>query len=165
MLIYIFMAYSLAEGLLVQFGLIAGAGNSQSSLYSTPELLLLYALQLPFLVLAPLKHRLMPKVTIVCEFLGILPVFPMTFGNPSGAMLAALLVSIVFVFLFSWYLLRSKRVNVTYSHRVPVSQSGHTNLPNPTTSYRASLWMRLFWLFAGLIAIGALFALVQDFGK
>ena len=75
---------------------------------------------LPFIILAPKKSPLMPKATISAYWFSIaLTAIAGIITNPS-AMLPQLIVGVIFVALFSWYLRNSKRVNVTYLHRVPV---------------------------------------------
>ena len=75
---------------------------------------------LPFIILTPKKSPLMPKATISAYWFSIaLTAIAGMITNPS-AMLPQLLVGVIFVALFSWYLRNSKRVNVTYLHRVPV---------------------------------------------
>lgn len=92
------------------------------------------ALQIPFLVLTPIAHPLMPSVTIVCTW--IQTIFILTLMSNLDETLAtassdevppeifaimtaiAMIVSIGVAALWTWYLLRSKRVNVTYRSRV-----------------------------------------------
>lgn len=66
----------------------------------------------PFLVLAPLRHHGMPSVVTVCLWFGVAVtlVHAPTFDAATHVIWAA---------IFTLYLLRSKRVNVTYLHRVP----------------------------------------------
>jgi hypothetical protein len=68
----------------------------------------------PFLVLAPLRHHAMPSVVMVCVWFGVAVNM-----LHSTAPLAALYI--VWAAVFTVYLLRSRRVNVTYLHRVPVA--------------------------------------------
>ena len=104
------------------------------------------ALQVPFLVLTPIGHHLMPSVTIVCTW--VHTIFFLTFAPnldetltamnvnevppeiSSAVAMYAMIAGVVTSALWTWYLLCSKRVNVTYRNRVrdwePVLQSrGH----------------------------------------
>lgn len=79
-------------------------------------------LNLPFLLMAPMKARLMPVVAIACYWVGI--AFSLgTFVTMPGplmnvSILARVLFWVAWGVLFTVYLLRSRRVNVTYRHRV-----------------------------------------------
>jgi hypothetical protein len=78
-------------------------------------------LLLPFILLAPKKSPLMPKATISAYWLSIsLTAIAAMIVGPL-MLLPQLLIGVVIVLLFSWYLNRSKRVNVTYRHLVPVA--------------------------------------------
>ena len=91
-----------------KYAIMAGLGVVQGLLY------------LPFLILAPQKNPLMPKAAIVALWLSVaVTAIAGMFVNPSQ-MIIQLIASVVFVALFSWYLRKSKRVNVTYLCRVPV---------------------------------------------
>ena len=105
------------------------------------------ALMLPFLVLTPMKHRLMPTVSILCLWISLcitVGLFAMNSGNISGAMAAGgastmspeaaaavqatvmivmIGLSVLFTILFTWYLLASKRVAATFRHRLPESEA------------------------------------------
>lgn len=73
----------------------------------------------PFLVLAPLKHPLMPAATIAAHWIGLVGCGAL-FGLPAAAGdYVASIAHGALAVLFTWYLLRSKRVNVTYRHRIP----------------------------------------------
>lgn len=88
--------------------ILAGLGVVQGILY------------LPFLILAPQKHPLMPKAAISALWLSVaVTAIAGMLANPSQ-MMGQLIFSVVMVALFAWYLRKSKRVNVTYLHRVPV---------------------------------------------
>ena len=100
------------------------------------------ALVLPFLILTPLKHRLMPAATIVCAWLSLVITIGLYFIHWSsisaaldaeaarvdaGAEVASIgmiltfvsvVVMVVVTALLTWYLISSKRVNATYRHRV-----------------------------------------------
>ena len=82
---------------------------------------------LPFLVLAPLKHELMPKVVMVGYGLGVLGfltglLFLTEF--PTDRFIAVLINHGLTAALYSWYMGQSKRVNVTYRFRVRVQNEG-----------------------------------------
>ena len=94
--------------------IIAGLGVVQGLLY------------LPFLILAPQKNPLMPKAAISAMWLSVaVTAIAGMFVNPSQ-MMGQLIFSVVVVALFAWYLKNSKRVNVTYRHRVPVEVDGES---------------------------------------
>ena len=80
------------------------------------------ALNLPFLLMAPMKARLMPVVAIVCYWVGI-AISLGSFGTMPGPLMnVSILARVAFWnawgVVFTLYLLRSRRVNVTYRHRV-----------------------------------------------
>ena len=92
--------------------IIAGLGVVQGLLY------------LPFLILAPQKNPLMPKAAISAMWVSVaVTAIAGMFVNPSQ-MMGQLIFSVVVVAFFAWYLKNSKRVNVTYRHRVPVEADG-----------------------------------------
>jgi hypothetical protein len=92
------------------------------------------ALQLPFLALTPLWHPLMPSLTIACTWIHTVALVALIAGlgeasvymyagerSPEAAaavITIALVVTIVISALWTWYLLCSKRVNVTFRNRV-----------------------------------------------
>jgi len=80
------------------------------------------ALNLPFLLMAPMKARLMPVVSIACYWVGI-AISLGSFGTMPGplmnvSILARVAFWVAWGVVFTLYLLRSRRVNVTYLHRV-----------------------------------------------
>lgn len=87
-------------------------------------MLLQDALLLPFLVLAPIKHRLMPKVVIWCMWIGVI-FMAATIDRPGNVDAAILNVAgaATGAALFTWYYMGSRRVNVTYLHRIRLTQS------------------------------------------
>ena len=92
------------------------------------------ALQIPFLVLTPIAHPLMPSVTIVCTWIQTVFVltlmtnfdemFATMYPDEASPEVSAIVMTMVMIIsisgaaLWTWYLLRSKRVNVTYRNRV-----------------------------------------------
>lgn len=66
----------------------------------------------PFLIMAPIRHYAMPSVVTVCLWFGVAV-------NLLHAPLIGAASHIIWAAIFTLYLLRSKRVNVTYLHRVP----------------------------------------------
>ena len=80
------------------------------------------ALALPFLVMAPLKARAMPLVAILCCWVGAAwslssyLAVPSLLGN--AAIIFPAVLSLAWRVVFTVYLLRSRRVNVTYRGRV-----------------------------------------------
>ena len=73
----------------------------------------------PFLVLAPLKHRSMPKLTIWAFCISAVLSIAINFRQGIGYALFTLVVSVISIALIQWYLTASKRVNATYRHRSP----------------------------------------------
>ena len=103
---------------------------------------------LPFLLMAPMKARLMPVVAIACYWVGIafsLGTF-VTLPGPlmNVSILARVLFWVAWGVLFTVYLLRSRRVNVTYRHRVwadgpaPAAPTGRSSRP-PRASAKAGV--------------------------
>ncbi|NNE84032.1 MAG: hypothetical protein HKN28_08690 [Alphaproteobacteria bacterium] len=92
------------------------------------------ALQLPFLVLTPIGHPLMPSLSIICSW--VYTIFILTFAFEQDAATEVMIaegvspeivagfntgIAILIIgttVLWTWYLLCSKRVNVTYRNRV-----------------------------------------------
>lgn len=88
------------------------------------------ALFVPFLVLAPIKHPLMPKILIICIWISFVsrasPFYPATLSSASGSApyfsavnLFGVISAGLVAALITWYLRHSKRVNATYLNRVP----------------------------------------------
>ena len=76
-------------------------------------------LHLPFIILAPKKHPLMPKAAVSAYWLSVSLTAIAALLTDPGHMLPQLAVGVIYVSLFQWYMNRSKRVNVTYRHRIP----------------------------------------------
>jgi hypothetical protein len=121
-------AVELLVGLIMPMPEIHAAGDPVAMQIRDATLLFL---ALPFLVLAPLKHPMMPLITIACVWtaFGVTLAFSgiglAGSGSGGGAGLAALML---FAFdgpgpveaaVLTWYFLRSRRINVTYRHLVP----------------------------------------------
>jgi len=94
--------------------ILAGLGVVQGILY------------LPFLILAPQKHPLMPRAAISALWLGVVVTAIAGMVADPSQMMGQLIFIVVMVALFAWYLRKSKRVNVTYLHRVPVEEHADT---------------------------------------
>ena len=108
-------------------------------------------LMLPFLILTPMKHRLMPMLSILCMWISVavtLGLFAMRTGDyvamvqaqmraqgaeplPPEALavmemtmnITMIGLPVLFALLFTWYLLASKRVAATFRHRLPESEA------------------------------------------
>jgi len=79
------------------------------------------ALHLPFLLMAPMTARAMPPVSIACYWASVLfslGVFVVPGLLMDLEVIARALFWIAWGVMFTLYLLRSRRVNVTYRHRV-----------------------------------------------
>lgn len=82
-----------------------------------------FLLSLPFLVLAPMKHPLMPRVSIVAMLISYLILMPLALMIPwakaeTWVIVGATMLASAMFFGFVAYLMISKRVNVTYRHRI-----------------------------------------------
>lgn len=78
-------------------------------------------LWLPFLFLAPRKEPMMPKVTISLMWLSLAISWLIYFRATSfeiALVIPILVIGVAFALLMTWYFRSSKRVNVTYRHRV-----------------------------------------------
>ncbi len=121
-----------ALGIVPYLGLMISPPTSGSGDVGMTRVFLLIhvTLSVPFLILAPMKHPLMPKVVIICLWMSFAsrasPMYPAALASASGT--ATYLSSVnlfgvigagVVAVLITWYMLRSKRVNVTYLNRVP----------------------------------------------
>lgn len=131
------------------------------------------AAQVPFLILAPLKHRLLPKVWLVSIWAPmVVYVAAIDMPGQTDGMILRLALSFGGAALMSWYVLHSKRVNVTYLLRVPASDDAADyskpsqitasvgKIPKPTLYRRAEKANRIFWGLAVLAAIAALATLL-----
>ncbi len=82
-------------------------------------------LRIPFLILVPLKHRLMPSIDITCTWISVCVMMPfiisvdVTMGVPAMVGIFAAALVVVVAALWTWYLLASKRVNLTFRHKIP----------------------------------------------
>ena len=75
----------------------------------------------PFLILCPITHPLMPRITIIMMWLSMFTVWVIGyFGSSSHPLtwIPAMVIDVLFVSLMTWYFRSSRRVNVTYRHRV-----------------------------------------------
>ena len=164
LLFYLMFLFAFLEGLARIFGFVSDDLTETEFLVSQPieETLFIYGLQLPFLILAPIKHRLMPKLTIAATWLSLLSLLTGLGRNEYGEVVV--IFALITPVLFTWYLLRSKRVNVTYRHRRPINAPALGTNPNVTGKTGSPTWTRLYWVFAGIIAIGLVLAVIADLG-
>ena len=125
----VLVAYVLAAFLLVwQLYGAANTTNGLDVMYDGPEnafimqhVLTFKALSwIPFLILAPIRHPLMPRVALIClvtafllDFVAVNFVIGLPMPKSMGVNIFNLLIAVG----FSWYFLRSKRVNLTYRLR------------------------------------------------
>lgn len=74
-------------------------------------------------VLILLKRQSIPKLIVVLNSLYWLAYLTINivYGGQTGFVFWSLLAGSISLILYNWYWLKSKRVNVTYRHRVPVS--------------------------------------------
>lgn len=129
-------------------------------------LLINVAAQLPILVLAPLKHRLLPKLWIAGLWISAIA-YVAAFDMPGrlDSMILGVAMTIVGTALLTWYVLDSKRVNVTHLHRVPAGAAAANSdlngvagktAPKPALYQRAQRANGIFWGLAIFAAIAAL---------
>jgi len=85
------------------------------------QLILRILLLLPFLLLAPLRHSLMPPVAIAGVWMTavLALLFGLIVSLPEDRLLSVLVVEVLVASAYTLYLLRSKRVNVTYLSLIP----------------------------------------------
>ena len=84
----------------------------------------LWILWFPFLVLAPMKHSLTPKVWIASEWIeAIVSSAAVDMSSALVEIIVLIALSVIKVSLMTWYVLHSKRVNVTYLSRVPAQDA------------------------------------------
>lgn len=100
-----FSVYSFAKGVEVR----SVHGLVMTTLASIALLQALFIV--PFLVMAPMRHYAMPSVVTVCLWFGVAV-------NLLHAPLIGAASHVIWAAIITVYLLRSKRVNVTYLHRV-----------------------------------------------
>ena len=155
--LYVGYAYGFVVNLFGIFapGLSAGLGLAQTIL------LVQNALGVPFLVLAPIKHPLMPKAVIGSLWIGV-ALFAATVDIQGNVDREILLVAIAagIAASMTWYFLWSKRVNVTYRHRVPAG--GDPTIHTTAADQKIHNRVRVFWTFAGIIAVIILIGLFVD---
>lgn len=136
-------------------------------------LLVYLAAQLPFLVLAPLKHRLMPRAWLAGIWVAAVTfVAAIDMPGRTDGMVLRVALTLCCAALMSWYVLHAKRVNVTYLQRVPADPADFAkpasptvrkkDLPSPHLYQRARKANRIFW---GLAALAVLAALASVFAK
>jgi hypothetical protein len=107
---------------------LLGDGSGMLMMFETPDnvarmkvvLILKSLLWLPFLILTPMKNPLMPALTIGCLVAatlidGITVIFLLDLN--SMKVLAINVFNLVVLAVYSAYLIRSKRVNLTYRLR------------------------------------------------
>jgi len=71
---------------------------------------------IPFLILAPMRHRLMPRIALICiavTFLMDLVSINFVISLPMPKSMGVNIFNFVVAAGFTWYLLASKRVNMT----------------------------------------------------
>lgn len=131
--IYIIVVLAFFGGLIPQLDTAGMAAEYKEHYFSALLGNMLQMLMLlPFLILTLLKDRRMPVVSIAAIWISVLAGAYVSALPISEAPLALaeqyffVLVDIVICTLFSWYLLRSRRVNVTFRHRIPSDQTGTT---------------------------------------
>lgn len=95
----------------------AYSGSSVAAVFSC---LLGSALILPYIVLAPMKSSLMPSLTIICAWVGVVLALPMNlYFLGLGAALGGAASGTFWALIMTLYIVRSRRVNVTYLQRIP----------------------------------------------
>ena len=161
LLLYLAFLYGIIQNLIVVFAppgsvLADYAGGGNPDMFGGDHnvmrgVFLAQALvAVPFLVLAPLKHALTPKVWIGSVWIGVV-VSAATIDMPgqTDAMLGLIAFSVVLALLITWYALHSKRVNVTYLSRVPAGDA--TSQPRSLFAESDSVYSRIGWIVAGIV--------------
>jgi hypothetical protein len=116
------------------------------------------AVLLPFLILAPLKHPLTPKIGIAATWIGLAASFALIkMPGQMNTMIIGAISGVVVSALLTWYILASKRVNVTFLNRVPANQSGLIQNELTKKTRRLNQWATIFWIV--IIAFVGLFLL------
>lgn len=75
---------------------------------------------IPFLILAPIRHPLMPRVTLICivtAFLADFVAINFVIGLPMPKSMGVNIFNLLTAAAFGWYFLSSKRVDLTYRLR------------------------------------------------
>ncbi len=122
--------------------------------------LMFLATFVPFLILAPLKHRLTPKFWIGGIALGALvSILPIVFAVLPQIELVVFIIFLGIVLRAPevLYILSSKRVNVTFLHRIPVAVSP-TNTLTSSSEVRADRKLEVFWPAVIIVIVIVLFA-------
>lgn len=121
--------------------------------------------QLPILILGPLKNRLMPMLWIAGMWItAIAYIVAYDMPGRTDLMILSVASTLVTAALVTWYALHSKRVNVTFHHRVPASESAQGadvaagNMPKPQFYRRSQRSSRIFWGLAIFFAVAVAFA-------
>ena len=127
---------------------------------------------LPLLILGPLKHRLMPRLWIAGMWISaITSIAAYDMPGRLDSLILGIAMTIVGTALLTWYVLHSKRVNVTYLHRVPAGATdgeadrakvAEGRIPKPAIYQRAQRSNRIFWGIAILFAIAVLAITLLD---
>lgn len=138
-------------------------------------LLMQAAAQVPFLIFAPLKHRLLPRVWLACLWIPMaITVVAIDMPGQTDGMILRLAYTVGATALISWYVLHSKRVNVTFLHRIPADAPAaefadsspatvsQEKIPKPALYQRAQRANRIFWGLAGLLAVGIIMILLRQ---
>ena len=111
-------------------------------------------IHIPFLVLAPLKHPLTPKIWIGTLWV-IVVMYVILIDMPGriDSMIVGIALAVVIASLMTWYVLHSKRVNVTYLNRVPAKEAPK-QIQSVSYAYgRARKYSRIGWVIAGFIGV------------
>ena len=123
LLLYLLTVVALIQGLIVVFSspdpdlveIFGGNPDVMRGVYVVYGIVLA-----PFLVLAPLRHSLTPKVWIGGAWINVI-VYAAAVNMPGriNAMVGMIAFAVIVASLMTWYILHSKRVNVTFLCRVP----------------------------------------------
>ena len=171
LLFYLAMVWSVFQNLIVAFASphselveIFGGGNPAvfgGNLNVMRGIFLVYGVvAVPFLVLAPLRHPLTPKVWIGSTWISVI-VFTAAVDMPGqiNAMIGLISFVVVTASLMTWYFLHSKRVNVTFLNRVPVEEAAKQ--PQTLPGDPGWKYSRIGWIVAGIVGFLLLANLLQ----
>jgi len=169
---YILAVNGLSANLLFLFGVEDEARQLQLEAYGgnvsllQGVLLIHSALTIPFLVLAPLKHRLMPKLWIWCIWIALF--VGLAAPEKHEILLWYAAAGVPTILLLTWYILNSKRVGATYLSRVPLKESpkkkAHKkDIPFIEFERRAKRNKRIFWVLAAIFGVVLLLAQIATY--
>ncbi len=124
------------------------------------------ALTVPFLILAPMKHRLTPKLWIAWNWISVI-IYAETIDFPGriDEMILRVGAVVVMAALMTLYILISKRVNVTYLNRIPAGSSEDrfvsiSEIDAQTARRKRVFWFVAIWFVAIILGLAVIAAIL-----